>query len=202
MVVDVPPGPVYGALFDLWQVPIGAINPPKGGAFVVAPEDFKGSIPAAATLLKSRTKLAAVLGRGLVVNDDVEAAVHIVEAIKVYPLAKIASPPQTKMVHVTGLHIDTTSPEGMPFWERTAQAINLIPDDDDGSLIPDDGDGSLLLALLKPLGIEQGKPFEPDPRQKKILEDAAQLGWLMNQAIGMPRASRTLTIMTASCRPQ
>ena len=52
-------------------------------------------------------------------------------------------------------------------------------------MIPDDDDGSLLLALLKPLGIEQGKPFEPDPRQKKILEDAAQLGWLMNQAIGM-----------------
>jgi hypothetical protein len=30
-----------------------------------------------------------------------------------------------------------------------------------------------ILAQLRFLGIEQGKPFKPDARQKKILEDAA-----------------------------
>jgi hypothetical protein len=30
------------------------------------------------------------------------------------------------------------------------------------------------LAMLKPLGIEKGKPFQPDEQQKKILSDAAE----------------------------
>jgi hypothetical protein len=29
------------------------------------------------------------------------------------------------------------------------------------------------MAMLKPLGIEKGKPFAPDARHKRILEDAA-----------------------------
>lgn len=82
------------------------------------------------------------------------------------------------------LPVDTISPEGMPFWERTAQAINKIPADDDGSL---------LLTLLKPLGIEQGRPFEPDARQRKILEDAAEVGWLMNQTLAMAPRSEDAT---------
>ena len=30
--------------------------------------------------------------------------------------------------------------------------------------------------MLKPLGIEKGKPFKPDARQRAILEDAARIG--------------------------
>jgi hypothetical protein len=37
------------------------------------------------------------------------------------------------------------------------------------------------MAMLKPLGIEKGKPFEPDARQRKILEDGARVGELMAQ---------------------
>jgi hypothetical protein len=40
-------------------------------------------------------------------------------------------------------------------------------------------------AMLKPLGIEKGKPFAPDDRQKKILTDAAELGFLTAQALSM-----------------
>lgn len=115
MVLDVTPGPVYGGLWDLWQVPIGAITE-KGGTFVVATDDFKGPVPTGATLIKSRTKLASLVIRGLVRNDDVAAAAHAVEITKVYPLAKIASPPRNKVIHATGKTMDTISPEGMPFW--------------------------------------------------------------------------------------
>jgi hypothetical protein len=151
---------------------------------VVATDDFKGSVPAGATLIKSRTKLAGLVLRGLVRNDDVAAAAHAVEITKVYPLAKIASPPQNKVIHATGSTMNTIAPEGMPFWERAAEAINKIPADDDGSL---------LLTLLKRLGIEQGKPFQPDARQTKILEDAAQVGWLMNQTLAMAPRSEEAT---------
>jgi len=39
------------------------------------------------------------------------------------------------------------------------------------------------MAMLKPLGIEKGKPFAPDDRQKRILEEGARLGHAMSQNI-------------------
>jgi hypothetical protein len=37
----------------------------------------------------------------------------------------------------------------------------------------------MMFAMLLPLGIEPGKPFNPDARQTKILTDAAKVGELM-----------------------
>ena len=41
----------------------------------------------------------------------------------------------------------------------------------------------MIMAMLKPLGIEKGKPLAPDDRQKKILEEGAQLGEMMAQSL-------------------
>ena len=40
----------------------------------------------------------------------------------------------------------------------------------------------LFLAMLKPLGIEKGKPFQPDERQTRILTEAALIGEAMAKA--------------------
>lgn len=175
MVIEVEAGNVYGQFFDLWQVPLGPITR-EGGTFVVAPDGFDGTLPEGARLLHSRTTLAALFIRGLVVNDDVEGAANSLKRIKVYPLSESAAPQPTKVVLASGKVMDTLSPQGMAFWGRLAKLVDKIPADDDGSL---------LLSFLKPLGIEQGKPFRPDVRQTKILEDAAQFAWLMEQAISM-----------------
>ena len=39
------------------------------------------------------------------------------------------------------------------------------------------------MAMLKPLGIEKGKPFKPDARQRAILEDAARIGDAMGRTM-------------------
>ena len=41
--------------------------------------------------------------------------------------------------------------------------------------------------MLAPLGIEEGKPFAPDARQKKILTEAARVGHAMNQPISFEK---------------
>ncbi|NPT56738.1 DUF1254 domain-containing protein [Paraburkholderia elongata] len=40
----------------------------------------------------------------------------------------------------------------------------------------------VMMGMLKPLGIEKGKPFAPDERQRRILADGAQVGELFAQA--------------------
>jgi hypothetical protein len=39
------------------------------------------------------------------------------------------------------------------------------------------------MAMLKPLGIEKGKEFKPDERQRKILEEAARIGDAMGRTM-------------------
>ena len=39
------------------------------------------------------------------------------------------------------------------------------------------------MGMLKPLGIEKGKPFEPDARQRAILEEAARIGDAMGRVM-------------------
>jgi hypothetical protein len=59
------------------------------------------------------------------------------------------------------------------YWERLAEAINRNPVRESDRM---------MMAMLKPLGIEKGKPFKPDVRQRKILEDAVVVGEAMAKA--------------------
>jgi hypothetical protein len=45
----------------------------------------------------------------------------------------------------------------------------------------------LILGMLRPLGIEKGKPFKPNDRQKEILVKAAAMGKIMSQTIGFAK---------------
>ena len=178
MVVEIPPSPFLGSILDLWQVPLSGIDS-EGGTFVVVTEDYEGDItlPNNAKLLRSKTSIAVLFARGLVINNDMDAAVRAVSDSQVYPLSQSESPTKTKVWKVSGVAMDTISHKNpMEYWRQVSNVMNFIN--------PDlDQDASLLVSLLKPLGIEPGKPFSPDGRQRQILSDAAHFGWLMAQAI-------------------
>jgi len=178
MVVEVKPSPFLGSILDLWQVPLSGIDS-KGGTFVVATQDYEGEIdlPKGAQLLRSRTSVAVFFARGLVVEGDMDAAVSAVTDSKIYPLSQIKNPPETKVWNASGVAMDTISPMNpMEYWGKVAHVMNYINPEIDQ-------DASLLISLLKPLGVEPGKPFNPDERQKTILADAAHFGWVMAQTI-------------------
>ena len=44
-----------------------------------------------------------------------------------------------------------------------------------------------MMAMLKTLGIEKDKPFNPDARQKKLLEEASVLGEEMAKAVSFDK---------------
>ena len=55
-------------------------------------------------------------------------------------------------------------PDGIEYWARLAAVIDNNPIEERDRFF---------MAMLRPLGIEKGKPFQPDERQRAILEDAA-----------------------------
>ena len=70
--------------------------------------------------------------------------------------------------------MNTLPPAGMAYWERLSAFVNNNPVQDRDLFY---------MGMLKPLGIEKGKPFKPDARQRAILEEAARIGDAMGRVM-------------------
>jgi hypothetical protein len=71
-----------------------------------------------------------------------------------------------------------TPPRGFQYWQKLSDIINKNGVHDDKKIF---------IAMLKSLGIEAGKPFNPSLHQKIILTEAAEIGFHMAQAIAFGR---------------
>ena len=172
VVIEIAPGAIVGLLDDFWQrslVDVGLPGPygDKGGKFLVLPPGYDGDVPSSGYhVVQATMHNHNLLVRGIIVNNDVADAVARVRKTKVYPWSERENPKPNKFVSISGKLIDTTPPAGLEYWARLAAVINNNPVQEHDRFF---------MAMLKPLGIEKGKPFQPDARQAAILEDAAVL---------------------------
>jgi hypothetical protein len=178
MVLDMPPG-LLGMFDDLWQVPIsdvGFVGPDRGagGRFLVLPPGYKGEIPGGYFIVRSSTNLVSLMARGLVKDGDVQGAADNLRKARIYPYTQQHNPPQTRFVSGSGKVVNTIAPAGFEYWERLSAIINSEPVQEKDRLI---------MAMLKPLGIEKGKPFKPDARQRDLLTEAATVGNAMAKSL-------------------
>jgi hypothetical protein len=180
VVVEIPPGAIVGMIDDFWQRSVSDVGLPgpdgaKGGKFLLLPPDYKGEVPQAGYhVLHGTMNNHNVMVRGIVVNGDKDAAVANVRRVKVYPLSESSNPKPNKFVSMSGKVMDTTPPKGLAFWERLSGFINNNPVH---------ARDLFYMGMLKPLGLEKGKEFKPDARQRAILEDAAEMGDAMGRAM-------------------
>jgi hypothetical protein len=112
--------------------------------------------------------------RGFVENDDMQSAVNLFHNIKIYPYSERENPAPNKVLPSTGNHINTIEPEGLEFWKLLSEVINNNPVEERDRTF---------MAMLKPLGIEKGKKFDPTDRQKGILIKGAEFGKMISQTI-------------------
>jgi hypothetical protein len=180
VVVEIPPGAIVGIIDDFWQRSISDVGLPgpdgaKGGKFLLLPPGYKGDTPQTGFhVLQGTMNNYNVMIRGIVQNDDKDAAVQNVKRVKVYPLSESSNPKPNRFVSMSGVVMETTPPQGMAYWERLSAFINNNPVQ---------ARDLFYMGMLKPLGIEKGKEFKPDPRQRKILEEAAQMGDAMGRVM-------------------
>jgi len=90
-----------------------------------------------------------------------------------YPYAQRDNPPKTEILDTGTKAWSGLPPRGMEYWERLDDVIQREP------IAPRD---IFYHAMLRPLGLQKGKPFKPDARQKKILTEAALVGEAMAKA--------------------
>ncbi len=177
-VIDLPPR-MLGVLDDMafhYMTDLGVAGPDKGkgGKFLILPPGYKGKVPDGYFVVPSKTNGVWVFTRGYLDKGIKAASDNIRNNLKVYPLAKAANPPKMAFINVSGKKMNTVLPNDYSFFEKLHDLIQGEPDD---YLGPE------AKGMMAAIGIEKGKPFNPDARMKKILTDAAAIGNASARAI-------------------
>lgn len=176
VVLEIPPadeGSITGNLDDAWQTALEDVGPAgidkgKGGKCLILPPGFKDKIPEGYIPLSSHTYAGFGLLRSILKGGsdaDLAKAVAYGKRVKLYPLSQAANPSPTRFVDAIDVVFDSTIPYDLRFFKSLARMVQTEPwMERDRAMIDQ----------LKSLGIEKGKPFNPDAKTQQILNDAAQ----------------------------
>jgi hypothetical protein len=170
LVLEMPPSGVQGAINDSWQRAVPGTSA-AGKYLVLAPGQAKPADVAGYIVRQSPT-VNIFLGVRLTDTDPVRAQ-EALSHLRMYPYAQRANPPKTDILDTGTKDWSGLPPRGMEYWERVDDVIQHEP------IEPRD---VFFHAMLRPLGLEKGRPFKPDARQTKILTDAALVGEAMAKA--------------------
>lgn len=147
----------------------------KGGKFLFLPPGYKGDVPKGYFVMRPNTYGLWMAGRGFLEKGDPKPAVaNIKQHLRIYPLAQVANPPQTKFTNMSGIPHNTVGANTFKFFEDVNGIVQEEPAE---ALDPE------TLGVLAAIGIEKGKPFAPDARLKKILTDAVAVGNVTARAL-------------------
>lgn len=174
LVINEPAGATAGFINDMWQRPVTDLGVPggfagKGGKQLVigpgqdVPEDVSGY-----NVVHSKSNYVLYLIR--ILETDTERKEQVQSGFQIYAYKDRIEPTKTNIVPISGRPWSSNQPRGMAYWEHLAEFINHEPIEERDRFY---------LATLAPLGIEKGKPFKPNSRQKEILEEAVFVGEAM-----------------------
>jgi hypothetical protein len=176
VVLEIPPadeGSITGTVMDAWQCALEDVGPAgvdkgQGGKYLILPPGYRDTVPAGYIPMPSDTYGGYALLRSIPKSGgdaDVVQAVAYGKRIKLYPLAQAARPPATIFLDVADVVYDATIPYDLRFFESLARIVQAEP------WLERD---KAMIDKLKSIGIEKGKPFDPEPRARDLLEDAAR----------------------------
>jgi hypothetical protein len=168
-VAVMPDGEVRGAAHDMWQIVITRLIEPGKYLFVGPGQKVpEGAEAEGYKIIKSST-MSLLLGIRLMAAERNERMKQL-DKVEIYPYSERKNPRPRGYITPNGKKWLAAHPRGLIYWERLADVINREP------VFERD---LFFLAMLKPLGIEKGIPFEPTERQKKILMEATLVGEAM-----------------------
>ena len=206
MVLETPPN-ALGTLDDMWWrwvIDFGAPGPDRGagGKYLILPPGYDGPVPEGGFYVaRSKTIRVLILGRMFMENDNPAPAVDAIKKFtKIYPyspggvgtsvaeflsgkarLGPITAPPATVFHEGSGKVMNTIPPNDFSYFEMLNEVVQQEPAT---AIDPE------LMGPIAAIGIVKGKPFAPDARMRKILNDALAVGNATSRSLFMaPRAA-------------
>jgi hypothetical protein len=174
VVLEIPPaegGALNGSIMNYWQAAIEDIGPAgvdqgHGGRCLLLPPGFDGDVPDGYLPFRSDTFQNYALIRSVLRSGseaDIAQAVAYARRIRLYPLSAAGHPPDTVWVDASTGVFDAAIPYDLRFFQALHQIVQAEP------FL---GRDRVMIDQLRAIGIEQGKPFDPDPATREVLESA------------------------------
>ncbi|MQR00994.1 DUF1254 domain-containing protein [Glaciimonas soli] len=173
LVIDFPAGPMAGGVGDFWQrsvTDMGETGPDRGqgakyllvgpGQKVTQTEGFQVvQMPMNNIMFGVRS-----------LEPDPQKSKALIAKLAIYPFSEREKPSTAQLLSPAGKSWNQGQPRGLAYWERLNSILQVEPVE---------ARDRMMMAMLIPLGIEKGKPFSPDNRQKELLQQGAEVGELM-----------------------
>jgi hypothetical protein len=175
VVLEIPPadeGSITGTVMDVWQCALEDVGPAgvdkgQGAKYLILPPDQKEKVPEGYIPMQSDTYEGYALLRSIPKSGseaDVAEAVAYGKRVKLYPLSQAADQPETVFVDVVDIVYDANITYDLRFFESLNRIVQAEP------WLERD---KAMIDQLKSIGIEKGKPFNPDAKTQDLLNDAA-----------------------------
>ncbi len=166
-------GSITGSVMDAWQwrwrtSARRGSNKGRGGKYLILPPGYKEKAPDGFIALPSDTFQGyAVLRSNLKSGGDADIlkAVAYGKQVQLYPLSQASRPPATRFVDAIDVIYENIIPYDLRYFDSLNRFVQAEP------WLERD---KAMIDMLKSIGIERGKVFDPDAGLKAILRDAAR----------------------------
>ncbi|MGO4173689.1 DUF1254 domain-containing protein [Bosea sp. TAF32] len=176
IVIEIPPakgGSIAGNIVTIWQMPLEDAGPEgadkgKGGKYLITPPGYRGKVPAGYIHLPSDSYSGFALLRSNLPSHsaaDIAKSVAYGKQVRMYPLSRAANPPTTNFVDAFDVMFDSTIKYDASFYRNLDRVVQNEP------WLQRD---RVMIDQLKTLGIEKGKPFNPDAKTQEALGAGAK----------------------------
>ena len=172
-VIEVPPGMGPTTINDAYfrfVTDLGIVGPDKGkgGKYLILPPNHQGMVPKGYHVAQSTSYVNWFIARGFLKDGSPDAATQsFKKKLKIYPLSKIDNQPKMEFPSGSGLEFNTVHANDAHFFDEIQPVLEKEPV---SFLDPE------LRGLIACIGIQKGKPFAPDEKQKKLLSDGVAIG--------------------------
>ena len=178
VVVEVPEATdkaiLFGQIADDWFVTIADIGPVgldkgKGNKILLLPPGYSGEVPTGYAVVKSPSYVLDFAFRSIPLPAGTpDDAYALSRQIKMYYLSELPNPEQTKFVDPLNTQWSTLARYDERWFEDLHEIINAGPVRERDKV---------MMGMLKTIGIEKGKPYDPDEKTREIFRRAAIDGY-------------------------
>jgi hypothetical protein len=160
---------LYGQIVDAWQVTVADVGPAgedegKGGKYLLLPDGYDKSVPKGYIPIKTGSVRVYFAFRAVPgAKGTQEEAAAYAKTLKMYPLAQAASPPKTRFFDPGTNRFPTLPTYDERYFKDIWEIVSVE------RVRPRD---KVMMGMLASIGIEPGKPFNPDEKTKKAMKAA------------------------------
>jgi len=177
----------YGQIVDHWQITIADVGPSgldkgKGGNFLITPPDYKGAIPDGYIHVKSPSYRISMAFRSIKTKDaSLDDAYDYSKTLKMYYLN---DPKPTQFIDPTDMRFPSLVRYDETWFQDLYDIISLE------NARPRD---KVMMGMLASLGIEKGKPYNPDEKTLKAMKQGVtDAYYYMQERLVHPKDSARL----------